>query len=133
MKQALRFLTDDERARLLARADTLEFTPDETILRGGEPQEAIYLVRAGTARVENDRGTPISTVGVGEAFGEMSLLDGSITSASVVADDAVTVDVLRLDWIADLLEEDAELAAHLYHSLAVLMAERLRERTDELG
>jgi hypothetical protein len=36
--------------------------------------------------------------------------------------------VFHLGNIADLLEEDPVLASHLYHSLAVTMARRLRDR-----
>jgi CRP-like cAMP-binding protein len=67
----------------------------------------------------------------GEAVGEMSLLDGSPTHSSVIADTPVEAFVLPLVAVADLLEEDPTLASHLYHSLAVRLARRLRERTLE--
>jgi CRP-like cAMP-binding protein len=61
----------------------------------------------------------------------MSLLDGSPTTSSVVADTPVEAFVLPLVAVADLLEEDPMLASHLYHSLAVMLARRLRERNAE--
>jgi CRP-like cAMP-binding protein len=69
----------------------------------------------------------------GEAFGEMSLLDWSPTHTTVVASEDTEVQVLDLMNIADLLEEDLELASHLYHSLAAMLARRLRDRTEELS
>jgi CRP/FNR family cyclic AMP-dependent transcriptional regulator len=133
--EALRFLTDDERVRLLARSETRTFAAGEQILAEGVQQEAIYLLVSGRARVERlEAGKPIRVddMGAGEAFGEMSLLDGATTHLGVTAEEACEVRVLELGYIADLLEEDPQLASHLYHSLAVTVARRLRDRTDEL-
>ncbi len=135
--EALRYLTDDERQRLLDRGEERSFAAGEVVLADGSPQDAIYLLTAGTVRVEgrDTDGAPvvIDELAAGEAFGEMSLLDGSITSAAVVAADAVTVVVLDLAAIADLLEDDTRLASHLYQSIAVMIARRLRDRTEELA
>jgi CRP/FNR family cyclic AMP-dependent transcriptional regulator len=129
--EALRYLTDEERIRLLARAEARIYEADECILPEGEPHEEIYILIKGAARVEKT--TPTGTVcfdrmGPGEAFGEMSLLDGEPTSSAVVADESSEVFVFHLASIADLLEDDPTLAANLYHSLAVTLARRLRER-----
>ena len=129
--EALRYLTDEERVRLLARADSRLYAPNERILGENEYHEEIYIVIEGKVRVE--KLTPsgvvlIDRLGAGEVFGEMSLLDGSPTNSAVVADEAVEVFVFHLGNIADLLEEDPVLASHLYHSLAVTIIRRLRER-----
>jgi CRP/FNR family cyclic AMP-dependent transcriptional regulator len=135
--EALRYLTDDERERLLGRGEEHSFRSGEVVLAEGRPQDAIYLLTAGTARVERRApdGAPVvvDELAAGEAFGEMSLLDGSITSAAVVAVEAVTVVILDLAVIADLLEDDPRLASHLYQSVAVMIARRLRDKTEELA
>jgi CRP/FNR family cyclic AMP-dependent transcriptional regulator len=133
--EALRYLTDDERIRLLARSEVREFAAGDEILAEGVEHEAIYLLLSGRARVErNAAGTPIviDEVATGEAFGEMSLLDGASTHLGVIAAAPCEVRVLELGSIADLLEEDPVLASHLYHSLAVTLVRRLRDRTEEL-
>ncbi len=133
--EAMRYLTDEERIRLLARAESHTYAPDEVILAEGEDNEDIYILVGGSARVEKQtehRNATIDRVTPGEAFGEMSLLDGSPTHLSVVADEAAEAFVLPLASVADLLEEDPMLASHLYHSLAVMLARRLRNRTSEI-
>ncbi len=133
--EAVRFLTDEERIRLLARAESRSYEPNERILAEGDDNEDIYILIGGSARVEKQTPRGDATVGyitAGEAFGEMSLLDGSPTHLSVVADKASEVFVLPLVSVADLLEEDPTLASHLYHSLAVMLARRLRDRTSEI-
>lgn len=130
--EAVRFLTDEERVRFLSRAESRSYEPDEVILGEGDYNEDIFILIGGKARVDKQFETGSKTVahiGTGEAFGEMSLLDGSPTNSSVVAETAVEAYVLPLVAVADLLEEDPTLASHLYHSLAVMLARRLRERS----
>jgi CRP-like cAMP-binding protein len=129
--EALRYLTDDERVRLLARADSRTYRANERILGENEYHEEIYIVIEGKVRIEKLTASGIVLIdrlGAGEVFGEMSLLDGSPTNSAVVADESVEVFVFHLGNIADLLEEDPVLASHLYHSLAVTIIRRLRER-----
>ena len=133
--EATRYLTDEERIRLLARAESRSYAPGDVILGEAEYNEDIFILIGGTARVEKntEQGTKtVGRVGPGEAFGEMSLLDGSPTHLSVIADDPCEAFVLPLAGVADLLEDDPRLASHLYHSLAVMLARRLRDRTNEL-
>jgi CRP-like cAMP-binding protein len=132
--EAVRFLTDEERVRLLARAESRSYEPNQVILGENEYNEDIFILIGGTARVDKHLVNGAKTVAhmsAGEAFGEMSLLDGSPTHSSVIADTPVEAFVLPLVAVADLLEEDPTLASHLYHSLAVMLARRLRERTLE--
>ncbi|MET1002209.1 MAG: cyclic nucleotide-binding domain-containing protein [Acidimicrobiia bacterium] len=126
--EAIRYLTDEERIRLLARAESRSYAKDDVVLAEGAYNEDIYILTGGSARVEV-AGTAIGHIAVGEAFGEMSLLDASPAMSSVVADEDAEAYMLPLASVADLLEEDPTLASHLYHSLAVMLARRLRERT----
>ena len=130
--EAIRYLTDEERIRLLAVAESRSYAPEELILDEDAYNEDIYVLIGGSARVEKQTENGRETIGhiaVGEAFGEMSLLDGSPTLSRVVADAPAEAYVLPLASVADLLEEDPMLASHLYHSLAAMLARRLRDRT----
>jgi CRP-like cAMP-binding protein len=132
--EAVRFLTDEERVRFLSRAESRSYEPDQVILAEGDYNEDIFILIGGKARVDKQLDTgpmTVAHIGTGEAFGEMSLLDGSPTNSSVVAETAVEAYVLPLVAVADLLEEDPTLASHLYHSLAVMLARRLRERSSD--
>jgi hypothetical protein len=50
----------------------------------------------------------------------------------VVADGKMMIDVIPRRALEELMQADPVLASHVYHSLAVLLAERLRYRTDDL-
>lgn len=84
---------------LAAEVSTFETEPDATIIRQGDPGEALYIVVKGFVRVfRRDSAGVESVLGElhkGEFFGEMALLEGQTRSATIVARNAATV--MRLD------------------------------------
>jgi CRP/FNR family transcriptional regulator, cyclic AMP receptor protein len=69
---------------------------------------------------------PIVTLGAGQTFGEMSLLDGGPRSASVDAETDCTLFVLTRDTLMHLVEDRPEVAVHLLMKLAASLSRRLR-------
>ena len=58
-----------------------------TVFRQGEPGGSVYVIRAGKVRVLKEsqgRQRMVTTLGPGDFFGELSLLDGAPRSASAV-------------------------------------------------
>ena len=102
----LPFLDPVEESALLAAAPVRSFARDQLVFDQNVALRAIFLIDDGSVRVEReDRGAmiPIAILGVGEFFGEMSFVDGTPTSARVIADeptrlrviDTATVDTLN--------------------------------------
>src|SRR5205085_3671991 len=96
--------------RLLAgRLGEQRYAPGDVVLRQGEPGEALHLVVGGRFAVERQRpdGSQhrLATVGPGDLFGELALIDGAPRSATVRALTAGTTRVLaRADLVAVLRE-----------------------------
>lgn len=64
------------------------YKPGETIFREGDNGDCAYIVEEGRVQVSVDKNGepfPVSRLGAGEIFGEMSLIDGLARSASVSA------------------------------------------------
>ena len=60
----------------------------EVVIREGDPGEALYVIQEGRVKVEKragDKTVTLTELGPGTAFGEMSLLEPSPTSATVTA------------------------------------------------
>src|SRR5262245_60792387 len=98
MTESLQFLTTEDRRLLDERATRRFHQPGDRVLSEGERREAIFLIRRGVARVERDHlgyGVPFARLEAGEIFGEMSFVDQSPVSASVVADTEMTIDVIE--------------------------------------
>jgi len=136
-------LTHDRRAELLAacplfrgidahglaalaeRTAKVDFPAGHVIARQGEIGTGFFVVIAGRVRVVRD-GTVVATLGDGEFFGELSVLDRMPRNAMVAAE--VPTSCLALaswDFDAVMLEQPAL-------TLAILrgVAMRLREVTE---
>jgi len=66
------------------RADQVEFRPGEAIVVEGMRGGAFFAIVDGKARVTREKRT-LATLGPGDFFGELALLDGGERTASVVA------------------------------------------------
>jgi CRP-like cAMP-binding protein len=111
--------------RIAAVAVEVEFPADHVIARQGEIGTGFFVVIEGGVRVVRDGGT-IATLGPGDFFGELSVLDGRPRVAQVLADGATTCLALAT-W-----DFEAVLLAEPRVSLAILrgLAGRLRDLTE---
>lgn len=114
-------------AALAGRATEVDFPAGHVIARQGEIGTGFFVVVAGSARVVRD-GAVLATLGPGEFFGELSVLDGRPRNAMVVAETATTCLAIA-SW--DL---EAVLLANPALALAILrgVAARLREATEAI-
>jgi extracellular factor (EF) 3-hydroxypalmitic acid methyl ester biosynthesis protein len=129
---AFPFLTLAERDRLLAYGRAQHFEAGEAILREHHRSSAIYVLLRGCVAVEKEHhgaAVAIDELRPGAVFGEVSFLDGSPATASIVA--CGPVDVFVLDELDALLASDPELASGFYRSMSTLLARRLRFTTQE--
>jgi len=110
---------------LAAKATQVDFPAGHVIARQGEIGTGFFVVIDGRVRVVRD-GQVIATLGPGEFFGELSVLDRQPRNAMVAAEVPTTCLALASwDFEAVLLEEPRL-------TLAILrgVAERLRQATD---
>ena len=125
----LPFLDPTEEDALLAAAPVRSYTADELVFDQNVSLRAIFLIDEGAVRVERqDRGAmiPIAILGAGEFFGEMSFVDGTPTSARVIADEPSRLIVIDTATVDALCTADPGFAGRLYRSIAAILAERLR-------
>ena len=125
----LPFLDPAEESALLAAAPVKSFARDQLVFDQDVSLRAIFLIDDGSVRVEReDRGAmiPLAVLGAGEFFGEMSFVDGTPTSARVVADEPTRLRVIDTATVDSLTKTDPGFAGRLYRSIAGILAERLR-------
>ena len=67
-----------------------------------------------------------AVLGAGEFFGEMSFVDGSATSARVIADTPTRLRIIDEATINNLIKKDPSFSGRLYRSIAAILSERLR-------
>lgn len=106
------------------------FEKGEIVFRKGDPGVGLYIIRDGAVDLYNEfpdltrmRITGLST---GDFFGEISLLNDSPRSATVVATcSSVLLGLFRHDLL-ELMNSDPVLGVKLVYRLSQIVAERLR-------
>lgn len=108
---------------LVAKASDLMQVPAGTeVVKESEFGHEFYLIVSGAAQVKR-RGRKIATLGPGDYFGEMALLDRGPRTATVVTEEPSELLVLGQREFMAILDQVPPVA----HKLLVHLAERLRE------
>jgi CRP/FNR family transcriptional regulator len=114
--------------RSLARiADTARFPADHEIVVEGAPGDFCFLLVEGSAEVVKG-GNAVISLGPGEIFGELAMLDPGPRSATVRTISEVLALRVQRDPFIHVVGEDPRIGLRL---LAV-MARRLRATTEQL-
>ena len=100
--------------KLVRRATFAEYAPGDFVIQKGETGNSLHVILAGSARV---LGKPASrSLRMGDYFGELSLLDGTPRSATVIA--TGELHVMKLPREAFLsLAQDPEIALEMLRTL----------------
>lgn len=130
--QNLNFSEAQELAKICVRE---RFPAGAVIIEENSLGQALYLVEKGEVKVVKGEGKTqqeVVRLKRGELFGEMSLIENELTSASVIAVSDVELLVIRRREFESLLEKDTGLALKIYKSFCRTLSERLRKTTEEL-
>lgn len=100
--------TDVQVERLASRLEEVEVEPGTVLTRTGEIALLFYLVIEGSASVTKD-GVRLFTLGPGDFFGEMGLLEGDVRTADVIALTPMRVAAMLPGDFEAALEEQPEL------------------------
>jgi CRP-like cAMP-binding protein len=125
----LPFLDPAEESAVLATAPIKSFDRGQLVLDQNVMLRAIFLIEEGSVRVERkdrDQTIPLALLDAGEFFGEMSFVDGSATSARVIADTPTRLRIIDEATINNLIKKDPSFSGRLYRSIAAILSERLR-------
>ncbi len=103
------------------------------ILFEDDQGDSLFIVRAGRVKVvlvsEDGREVILGILGVGEHFGELSLIDDEPRSAHVVAMEECTLLVLRREDFKRRVEQEPAVA----WSMLLEMSRRLRRADEKIG
>lgn len=102
--------------RISGLATTKWFPRGATLVKTGAPAESFFVILNGRARVR--AGSRRLTIGSGEFFGEMSLIDGDPRSATVTAETDCLVMMLPRRRFLKLVESEPKVALAIMTTLS---------------
>ena len=120
-------LTDADREVLAQAMAVRSFPKDCMVIWAQDEGDSFFVIRSGQVKVSvtapDGREVILSSLGPGEFFGDMSLLDGQPRSANVTTLAATEVLVLRRRDFVRAIQDFPSIAIHLM----VTLADRLRK------
>jgi len=109
----------------------VSFEKGQEIVKEGTACDSIFFVKEGSVNVMRN-GKKIASIGSGHPVGEVSFVDKGLRSATVIADADCSLLKMPVAALERLMKEDKDMAYKIYKSLAVTLAERLRNTNDTL-
>ena len=110
-----------------------QYPKGSVVLFEGDPGDSLFIVRQGRVKVvlvgEDGSEVILAILGVGEHFGELSLIDQQPRSAHVIAMDDATLIVLR----SEDFRRRVDVAPDIAWALLVELARRLRRADTKIG
>lgn len=134
-RSTLQDLTRNDWTLIESKAKRMHFNLGQEIIKEGARIDHLYVLRRGSASVELAGTTSrvvIATLVAGDVCGEMAFLGDSTATAAVVAKNEVEVDAIWADDLRQLVSTFPGFGTRFYRSLAVLLAQRLRQTSREL-
>lgn len=117
-----------------ARDPFVEIAAGTAIFREGEPGDAMYIVESGTVElVRAARGEPHASLGAGECFGEMALLEEQPRFATAIAKTPVRLLRIERGELGDVLRANAEIPLRMLRQLSARLRRSEQRAQDAHG
>ena len=115
----------DKRARkqVLQTAREAHFAAGQTVVREGDPATLLYLIVSGHASVEQG-GRKVGSMGPGEFFGELALIEQHGRTATVVAEDELDCLLVSAWEFRASLEEHPRMAIPMLDAIIARLHRR---------
>jgi CRP-like cAMP-binding protein len=128
----LEFLSANDWALIQSKGRVATFPSGQSLIRAAHPVQYLYILTKGAAQVLV-QGKAIAALRQGAICGEMSFIEGTVASASVVADGELEALELPAAELRELFEAFPHLGLRFYRSIAITLSKRLRATSQQLA
>jgi CRP/FNR family cyclic AMP-dependent transcriptional regulator len=126
-------LSSEDLERIARVAVPRSYPKGVRVFHEGDRSDACYIVRSGALRVTREhpdgRAIALATLGPGDIFGELAMLDGEARSASVEALSECELLALPASDVRQLLQGSSEITV----KLVVALTRRLRDANERIA
>ncbi|MGN6185019.1 MAG: cyclic nucleotide-binding domain-containing protein [Thermoanaerobaculia bacterium] len=123
----------DELAHLRGVLHSTRFAPGDVILSEGNANRALHIVKNGRVRVSRrvqDRDVSLCDLVTGQTFGELSIIEDGVASASLHAVTDTEIFSISMNDLAEFLRLKPAAAAKFWREIAVDLRRRLLQTND---
>ena len=131
-----RYFTPEERSRIEALAKVFTLEEGALLIDEGEGDSTLFAVEDGRLDVvvsRHEAPKVVASVGPGDVLGEVSFIDDSPRTVSVIAAEETRIRAWNKTTLVGELKEQPELLAKLAIALSELLVERLRVAVQRQG
>jgi putative ABC transport system ATP-binding protein len=134
LARALPTLTPQQMLKATHNLTPLHFSPGASILSEGEPIDQFYIVTSGQVEIAlkrpNGTDVVVATYGPGQYFGEVEMVKGGKTIATVRAAEHVSVELAALDrrTFVELMQESEETHKVIDQIVSARLSENIATR-----
>jgi CRP-like cAMP-binding protein len=119
----LAVLNKRAREQVLRTAREAHYAAGQTVVREGDPATVLYLIVDGHASVEQE-GRKVGSMGPGEFFGELALIEEHGRTATVVAEDELDCLLISAWEFRASLEEHPQMAIPMLNAIIARLHRR---------
>jgi PPM family protein phosphatase len=130
--QLFKYLSYKELVKISTITKSLIPHSGEVLFTEGQPGQSMYIVIAGSVRLCKGTATVVE-LGIGEHFGEMSLVDRATRSLTAIANDGTRLLEIERKEFFEIVRREPQAAVKMLWSLVSVLGTRLRKTTNELG
>ena len=109
---------------VLRTAREQTYGPGDVIVGQGDPATRLFIIVSGTAAVEQDPQGRVGSLGEGEFFGELALIEAHGRTATVRAETELTCLVIPAWEFKASLEEHPQMAIPMLHTIIARLHRR---------
>ncbi len=124
-------LDDEEYSQLVRICHSGEYQAEETIFAEGDYSDCIFVILTGKVVISSQRCALMTTLGVGDIFGEIGVICQVHRTADARAAEHTLVLTIDKDDLAFLLGRCSRMSSVLMRNLAQVLAERLVQKNRE--
>ena len=130
-----RDLSDTDLQKLIVIAKEVNFDKGQQVFIEGSIGDSVFAIKSGSVRVfkkRDDGNEEVASLGFGQHFGEMALIDDETRSATIETVEPTKLVQIKRGDLENLLVQDVSLAHKVYKALARYLCRRLRQTTKDL-
>jgi serine/threonine protein phosphatase PrpC len=130
--QMFRYLSYKELVKIAAVAEMIDAKAGQVIFSAGQPGDAMYVVMSGTVRLTKSD-VLVASLGKGQHFGEMALVDRSQRSLTATASEGTRLVSISRKEFYEIIKREPATATKLLWAFVQVLGQRLRKTTSDLS